>query len=148
MRGVTHILTGILAGITLYDGFLSVAITALGSLFPDIDNSGSLISSNTGIRFVSKIFAHRGFFHSLWIPIFLYILVVARPEFSIIIIPFIAGYCVHIIGDSITPKGIKLFYPLKTPRLRGSIATGSWIENIIMMILLVITIYVIARRIL
>ncbi len=148
MRGITHILTGIIAGIVLYDNFLSVVLTALGSLLPDIDNSGSLISSNTRIKLLSKIFVHRGFFHSLLIPALFYFLANEFSQLYAVLIPLTIGYCVHIFGDSLTPKGVHPLYPLKTPLIRGNIETYSLKEKFIFILLLVITVYALTRRLL
>ncbi len=50
------------------------------------------------------------------------------------LLPVIAGYLSHIVGDTMTPAGVKAFYPLSNYRLRkkeGYILVAIWILMVI-----------------
>src|SRR3989344_1487532 len=98
---------------------------ALGSLLPDVDHPESFLGKN--IRPVSTffvlIFGHRGIFHSLFIPIFLYVFFVLFLNFPLVGIGLTLGYLSHLISDAFTPQGIGFFHPLIKYRVRGFITT-------------------------
>lgn len=93
--------------LTLYGSGL-----VLGSLIPDIDHPNSAVSRKVPIvpGIISSLFGHRTFFHSL-----LFVALVAAGLFSFIpfmlYLGFLIGIVSHLIGDMMTVRGIKLFYP-------------------------------------
>ena len=122
MTGKTHTSCGLLVGaltIEYYqtDLFTSITIMTLAvisSLLPDICHTQSRIGRRFKVLsfFVRILFGHRTFTHSLLfisiIGILLYI--IQTPEYYLVSI--ILGLLSHVILDILTPKGVKLFYPL------------------------------------
>ncbi|MFS1516452.1 metal-dependent hydrolase [Bacillus sp. SCS-151] len=104
---------------------------AIGALLPDIDHPKSKISNKVPIlpSIISRFFTHRTFFHSLLfvgILTFLYGLLPAS-----LVTGIIFGTASHILGDMLTPAGVKLFYPFGLYiRLPLTFKTGGSIEQI------------------
>ncbi len=111
-----------------------VVATYIGSLFPDIDTRTSKLGKKMKISsaIVSKLFGHRGFFHS---PLFVAIafLLCWRiflwqniMDYSVIFLGFIAGMLTHLACDMATKGGLPLFYPYNRKRFSISvIESGS-----------------------
>jgi len=82
---------------------------------------------------------HRKLFHNLWVlVIFLFIgfsLNVFDREGGII---FSIGFVSHLIGDSLTHKGIMPLWPVKKPKFNGPIKTGGLGEYLIVLLLLIL----------
>ncbi|MCY1024749.1 metal-dependent hydrolase [Mammaliicoccus sciuri] len=122
MTGKTHLSCGIFIGSSLsiyygediFTSFTIVSLCGVASLVPDICH----FKSNLGkkifpISFIVRlIFGHRTFTHSL---LFLFLIFwglrsISAPEPYLV--SFILGMLSHIILDMLTPRGVKLFYPL------------------------------------
>ena len=94
---------------------------AIGGLLPDLDHPKSALGRR--IPFISlplaAVFGHRGMTHSLFAAAGLLLLLVAvttSPAYVLLetlITPFCIGYLSHLLGDSLTPSGIPLFWPHK-----------------------------------
>lgn len=122
MTGKTHASCGLLVGaLTLEyfhtDLFTSVTVITLAvisSLVPDICHAQSKI----GRRFklisylIRMVFGHRTFTHSLlFIGIIIFLLyLIQTPDYYLSSIVF--GLLSHVILDMLTPRGVKLFYPV------------------------------------
>lgn len=122
MTGKTHASCGILAGIItaqyfhtdLFTSVTIVVLSTLSSLLPDICHT----QSKFGRRFkilsyiVRLLFGHRTFTHSLsfigLIGFLLYL--IQTPMYYMVAV--VIGIASHVILDMLTPKGVKLFYPL------------------------------------
>ena len=149
MRFRTHIIFSLLIGILIIDSFdiqnkiVFVVILLIASALPDIDSYKSKIGKKIKpLSFLINIFlGHRGIFHSPFLLILISIII------SIINIEiaaaFFIGYLSHLILDSLTLKGIMLFYPFSKKRTRGLIRTGSLWENIFFILLLALCFYMI-----
>ncbi|BAP58521.1 metal-dependent hydrolase [Candidatus Tachikawaea gelatinosa] len=91
----------------------------LTCLLPDIDHTQSFIGKKLKFlsKSISRIFGHRGFTHSLFCLLNIFILQKIITNLSIIPYDigqgFFLGYLSHILADSFTPHGVKLFWPLK-----------------------------------
>ncbi|MBB1390221.1 metal-dependent hydrolase [Shewanella sp. SG44-6] len=88
-------------------------VAIFGALLPDIDHPNSTFGRR--IRPVSTVlswFSHRGITHSIWaIAGSLYVL--SAFDLSMLWIHALTiGYVSHLLGDSITPAGIKPFWPV------------------------------------
>jgi inner membrane protein len=112
MRGHTHLLlTGSLYklfyGLPSADELSLVGVLLLGSISPDIDSEYSLIGRYTPIG----VFAtHRGFFHTLLCGLLISAFIsIWGLSYGIY---FAAGYLIHLALDTLTPAGIKWFWPL------------------------------------
>ncbi len=142
----THLLLGILFFL-LAMPFLEVEPTAilffmalLGSIFPDIDEGSSRISRWAGIfgKIINFFFKHRGFFHSLpagGIAMLLLGHFLGWP----LGVAFLLGFCAHLIGDSLTPRGIQPLSPFSSWKIQGPIRTGGFLEiGLILLLILAI----------
>ena len=122
MTGKTHASCGILVGalaIEYYktDLFTSVTIVVLAviaSLLPDICHTQSKIGRKIRILsfFIRLLFGHRTFTHSILfiVIIGLGLYVIQTPQYYFMTI--ITGLISHVILDMLTPRGVKLFYPV------------------------------------
>ncbi|UXU50616.1 metal-dependent hydrolase [Staphylococcus arlettae] len=122
MTGKTHASCGFLVGalaIEYYetDLFISVTVVTLAiisSLLPDICHAQSRIGRR--FKFISIIirllFGHRTFTHSiLFVSIIAALLyMIQTPNYYLITI--ICGLLSHVILDMLTPRGVKLLYPI------------------------------------
>lgn len=107
-----------------------IALILVATAFPDIDNLNSYISRKAKIfsRIVHFFFRHREFFHSLvFVAISSFLLMFLSANVAL---PFFIGYSLHILADSFTIDGIRIFWPLKT-RTKGRIRTNGLTEKII-----------------
>tara|TARA_Y100000310_G_scaffold311948_1_gene358745 strand:- start:230 stop:682 length:453 start_codon:yes stop_codon:yes gene_type:complete len=141
----THILLGITLFLLLADtigGSLGVFLfVLLGSILPDIDSKGSIINQWMGIfgTFAVFISKHRGLFHSL----LFFGLISSIIGYGLNLsfgIALLVGYAAHMIGDGITPMGVKMFYPFSTFTIRGPIRVGGVLESGIMVLLVVVVV--------
>jgi inner membrane protein len=119
-----------------------LVIMLFGSILPDIDEPKSKINRWSGIfGTILTFFAkHRGFFHSLlFIAIACFFVnLVWNSYYSMALF---LGFLAHMIGDGITPMGIKLFYPISHFRIRGPFRVGGGAEKVIMALLLVFIVW-------
>ena len=146
----THLLLGIifylfsheyLAGGNVIIFFLILMVTCL---FPDIDEEHSVINRATGpfgtvIAFFTK---HRGFFHSifLYLGLFVAVSIIWSNYYGWAIL---LGYLAHLLGDGMTPMGVKIFHPFHNFKIRGPIRAGSTVEGILLIILIIIVIKIV-----
>ncbi len=154
MNRWTHFATGLLAGQLFfykpptYDN-LSVLMTAVGSLLPDMDQRMGL-----GFGDDSSMIKHRGFTHTFLFAAVIYGLgyllkPVAGRYFSIdfmhlIVIPLCCGILVHLFVDSMNTAGIQPFLPFSsvhiwlfaTPwsgkkRINQTLGTTCWQDQLL-----------------
>lgn len=160
MLGPTHALAGatsagllLVKGNTNYPFILLAAIAAIAALLPDLDGSESTIENVKLLGFkplkfpgwlIDKLFAHRGFLHSLMAMVFLIFVLLGFFSWlpKEIVLAITLGYASHIVTDSLTPLGLPWLYPLEW---RGrllpkwlAIRTGSIGETLFFVLLLVL----------
>ena len=153
MMFFAHLLFGILSGLlacsflNCNNSILFITIAAAASVLPDIDHLHSKVSRKLPPFAVitTFLFSHRGFIHSLW-PLLLLYIVISRVD-SLIAAAFLVGYLSHLLLDATTTRGIRFFYPLPF-KIKGFIRTNSFLEKIITLVLLIIVIAVIFTKIL
>ena len=119
------------------DAFGTMA-AAIGGLLPDLDHPESVLGRR--VPFISaplaRTFGHRGMTHSLFaVSILLVALVVITTMYawvgvSWLVPPLIVGYLSHILGDSMTPSGVPLFWPRKRTYSFNLFKTWSWQETV------------------
>jgi inner membrane protein len=132
MQGRTHFAAGALLGYCL-GGFPGMAVSAVSSLVPDVDcpdsTFGNLIKPVSWA--VSTAVGHRTLFHALWIPLFLYF---SLPQ------PYglwsASGYISHLVLDSLTPEGVRPFWPLPLRVSLPLVPTGSLLENFLLFLVI------------
>jgi membrane-bound metal-dependent hydrolase YbcI (DUF457 family) len=113
------------------------------AFFVDIDAKKSKLGDNWFLRPLQWFMSHRGFFHSI----------LALSIFSAIIysfnksagLGFFTGYLLHLILDALTPNGIKFFWPFIHFKIRFLIKSGSIIEEILFVLILLLDIYLCIR---
>lgn len=129
MEKMTHLIMAFLVlvifGFVLNFPIYMSIFAFVGVLIPDLD--------------VKPRRYHRKLFHNLWVlVIFLFIgfsLNVFDREGGII---FSIGFVSHLIGDSLTHKGIMPLWPVKKPKFNGPIKTGGLGEYLIVLLLLIL----------
>ncbi len=140
MLAKTHITVGLLFGL-LFIQFIEInsltkffsyfALVLIGSILPDIDHPSSLINKKVKIsKIFTFLFNHRGFTHSIFMPIILLGILWHFLELFYGISLFI-GYIAHLFADAITLEGICFLHPLSNFKIKGILRTGSFIEKIV-----------------
>ncbi len=143
----THFAFGLLIALLSLDFFniqnklLFVLITMFFSIFPDIDDTKSKIGKKNKLisRIVNFFFGHRGFFHSIYIPLILFFVFYnLNNEIGVAIL---VGYFSHLFMDALTRKGIRPFYPLIKKNINGFFKTNSILEKILFLIVVLLDLY-------
>lgn len=125
MAGVLWVNHGGLVDSHVFGSLALVTATGVGALAPDLDEENSIASQKWGL-FLSKIFQHRGFMHSVfgwlvwsWIWLWLFHLAFGMtwrsgPEFFSWMIWFglTLGYFLHLLEDSFSVAGVRWLNPL------------------------------------
>jgi inner membrane protein len=141
----THLLLGIcfffLFNNYLGNNYIIFLLVLLGAILPDIDEDNSKINKGAGVvgSVVGFLVKHRGIFHSVLFALFLFFIIDFVWGFNYGL-ALLVGYMSHLVGDSLTPMGIQVFYPFSKFKIRGPIRVGSTGEWIILfgLILLVV----------
>jgi len=112
--------------------FILVAIIA--AYLPDIDTKFSVLGKKKTFRILQFFTKHRGMIHSFtFLAIITILFVLFLP---VLALPFFLGYGLHLLADSFTITGIKLFYPFKK-KTSWKIRTGGKSETIIFVAFLI-----------
>ena len=143
----THLAFAFLAALLSIE-FLSVntpilflLIVLFFSVFPDIDYSKSKIGQKNKLlsRTINFFFGHRGFFHSVWIPLIFFIIFY---NFNLEIgVAALLGYASHLFLDSLTRTGINPLFPLIDKKFRWFIKTNSLMEKMLFFVIFFTDIY-------
>ncbi len=112
----------------------------LGSILPDIDVDGSTIT-----RILPKIpIEHRTITHSI-LALFAFSLLASLVSVQFGIGIF-SGFLSHLLFDAMNPTGVPFFYPFIKKKYRFSrIRTGSILENVLFIILLIVDFLILSR---
>lgn len=122
-------------------------IVGFAALLPDIDHPDSLLGRR--VKFVSVPLSYlqgdrrllpwnenthsRGITHSIW-PLAGCLYLIAGQQS--IAIAFAFGFCAHILGDALTPAGVRFLWPLSTViRAPLTFRTGGLVEYLVTMTL-------------
>jgi len=147
MMYYTHLAFGFLIAllsIELFDiqnKLIFILIGVFFSIFPDIDERKSKIGRKYKFTsaIINFIFGHRGFFHSIYIPLILYLIFYyINNEIGIAIL---AGYFSHLFMDAMTKNGIRPLYPFVNKRINGPIKTNSLLEKVLFLMLILLILY-------
>ena len=122
---------------------LFIPLVLLSSFLPDIDIHTSKIGQKFKVSsfIINKIFHHRGFFHSIFFPLLLYIIFNYIFELKKIALILFIGTLSHIILDLFTVEGIAFFTPFFHKRINGFIKTGGISEKIFFILILFISLF-------
>lgn len=147
MRGTTHAIAGLAAGVAIAPDQPLVWLAGLvGGLLPDIDHAKSIIN-----RFfppgliVALMLSHRGITHTALATAGV-IGAGSRLLPEPVAVALAAGYSLHLVADMTTVQGIPLLYPFRynlrlLPKFLAS-WFGFWLEVAVMIISLLVILYV------
>ena len=153
MMYYTHVLFSIFVSLIAIDYFnikdkvIFLLIALFFSLLPDIDESRSKIGRRNKLisKTIGFIFGHRGIFHTIYIPLVLFVLL-DLINFEIAFACLI-GYFSHLLLDALTKNGIKPFYPLFNIKIRGFFKTNSIFEKLFFLALVFVNLLIILKYI-
>ena len=137
MMGKTHLAAGILAGeitalayyrASIIPALIVIGTAAIGSLLPDIDHPGSLLSSSTRLschisNSIAAVTPHRGLTHTpifagLIIAVLYYFLQQRISYCDPICIGLAVGILSHLVLDTLTERGVMWAWPIIPNHLR------------------------------
>jgi len=143
----THLAFGLLASLMSIEFFninnrlIFILIALFFSIFPDIDETKSKMGKKYRLtsKVINSVFGHRGFFHSIYMPLSLYaVFYNVNVEVGIAIL---VGYLSHLLMDAITKHGIRPLYPIVNKKINGFVKTNSLLEKILFLIILFFDFY-------
>ena len=121
--------------------FLGIAI--FSALLPDLDHPQSKLGRKVFVsRIFNILFGHRGFFHAIWIPLAIWLILSFGLGMSYGSAVFIC-YFSHLFSDGIKKAGVYLVHPLHQLRLQGFIETGGVVEHLVFFAVIVLSIILI-----
>lgn len=153
MTGKTHVAVGVMttAAIAVLKpkGFdvlgahvipvLSILSAVPGSKLPDIDIQQS--SMGRRHKFISRMLKHRGFTHTLIIPLVLLailfilgryvrLIYIIEAVLGSLVFGILVGWVMHIFADMFNKKGVPLLYPISSGHLHiATVKTRHWTEK-------------------
>lgn len=149
----THAAFGFLFGLLAasyvnINKYAFLAAVIFGSLFVDIDEDNSYIGRKAGFlsSVIEFLFGHRGIFHSLLMALLMFLGFYYFGYFELGL-GFLVGYISHLMADALTLEGVRMFYPFSKYTARGFIKTGSLLEKIFFIIILLAIGYMIYLKI-
>ncbi len=149
----THLLFAFLVGLFLvqemnFNSIFFIFLVLVSSFIPDIDTSNSKIGREFRVSsfVLNKLFSHRGFFHSLLLPLLFYFLFRFLVDYNQVAMAIFSGTSSHLFLDLMTKEGISLFAPFSKIRIRGFIRTNGLLEKIFFVVLLFLVVFLIAQK--
>lgn len=98
--------------ISLLSAALVLPVVGFASLLPDVDHPESTLGRRISpFSDVLALFSHRGITHSLWAVLLIFWLLNRYESESVILQSVLIGYLSHLLGDAITPAGVRLWWP-------------------------------------
>jgi|TARA_Y100000294_G_scaffold29696_2_gene25115 inner membrane protein len=143
----THLAFGIFIALLAIDFFniqnklFFILIAIMFSVFPDIDERKSKMGRENKIisTIINFMFGHRGFIHSIYIPLILYLVFYyINKEIGIAVL---TGYFSHLFTDALTKQGIRPLAPLINKKINGMIKTNSLLEKTFFLIITLLILY-------
>jgi inner membrane protein len=112
---------------------ICLGLAVAGSLLPDIDHPKSWAGRRTRpvSTFIASTFSHRGITHSAIAVIGLAMLLVHAGHRSCGVSALVVGYLSHLAADMLTPRGLRLAWPLRGTWRLPLCRTGSAMEPVI-----------------
>ena len=139
----THLAFGILVGLAvteffdISDKWLFMAHVTGSAILADLDIPVSKIG---GIFkplswLLNILFGHRGFMHTIFFPLIIYILLTLLDK-HFWAGAFFLGYMSHLVADMMNLKGIYFFYPISHVKMNGFIRTGGILEYFLFILMI------------
>ena len=145
----THLVFAILIALLLFNKFniFLLIILILSSFIPDIDIQTSKIGKKFKILsfLTNKLFSHRGFFHSIILPLIFYFIFTYIFNLQEIGLVVFIGISSHLFLDMLTKEGIAFFSPFIQKKINGFITTGGILELILFLVILFFNFFIIFR---
>lgn len=147
----THMAFGFLAGVLFFpvfhhSWFIFLPLCILGSIIPDIDHENSKINRFFPVtKWVPNFFSHRGFFHTVF-PVILIYLIFHSARADVVGIPLAVGYLSHLFSDSLTESGVNFLHPVSKLRMSGFIRTNTFLEFVVFGIVVCLVFFVVIKR--
>lgn len=137
--------------------FWALGFILLSTAFVDIDSRNSKFGNKWYFRPLQWLTRHRGVIHSLFAAVFLSLIVgfllspLGGPLMSEFWglwagFGFFVGYVSHLFIDCFTKSGIALFWPFKF-KIKGFVKSGSWVEDVIFVLLILGNIFIVGKMI-
>lgn len=125
MKGTTHLASGLVLAAMAPTQTLAVSAgLVVGSLLPDIDTKSSLLGRHVPI--LPKLLKHRGFTHSLILPLVLFLFDPTRA--------LSVGMLAHLLLDAFNPDGIPILWPCKKrfsiPFVNKVMKSGGFVDGL------------------
>jgi inner membrane protein len=148
MLSKTHLMFSVLMFLLIIGSFkgqlLFLIFLFIGTLFVDIDSKNSKFGKKWFLRPLQWSVSHRGIFHTLFMGLFIGILIWLISKNAGY--GFMFGYGFHLLLDCFNPSGVNLFWPiLKTKITFMNIRAGGEIENIFFVLMLLLNVFLIFR---
>lgn len=117
---------------------VSLSLAVLGSLLPDIDHPKSWVGKKTRplSNVISTVLGHRGVTHSLVAVAACGWLALHASVPAEIAWPLAIGYLSHLAGDLLTPRGLRLMWPVKGTWALPVCRTGGAFEPLVVALVL------------
>lgn len=119
-----------------------IIVLIICTFLPDIDISQSYLGKHKILRPIQWVVKHRGVFHSFTFAII--VALIFTFYVPVLALPFFLGYGGHLLGDAMTPDGIRPFWPSKS-EMKWKIRTNGRVEKILFYVLVVINILLLIR---
>jgi inner membrane protein len=149
MMAHTHMAFGLLFGLLSLsfihpaNKYIFIGIAIFSSLLPDLDHPQSKLGRKLCFsRIFNILFGHRGFFHAIWIPIAVWLILSLGFGVAYGSAVFI-GYFAHLFSDGLTKSGVNLVHPLHQLRIQGFIETGGVVEHLVFFAVVILSIILI-----
>jgi inner membrane protein len=120
----------------LHPAYLSLAVA--GALLPDIDHPASWVGRRARplSTVLASVLGHRGVTHSL-VAVAALVALLSHAGFRrSIVAALCVGYLSHLAADMLTPRGLRLAWPLRRTWTLPVCRTGSPAETVIVTLLL------------
>lgn len=143
----THLVIGVFLillfiPVVAFNKMLFIGVVLLSTFLPDMDMSKSYLGKYKILRPLQWVVKHRGAFHSFTFAVFLTFIFMF--EYPVLALPFFLGYAGHLIGDALTPDGIRPWWPLEG-EIKWRIRTGGKREKIIFYVVVLANIVLFIR---
>ncbi len=146
----THLVTAVLVYFIMLEflvvdsPMLFLIFVMLGAIFVDVDSRKSKVGRGWWFRPLQCFVKHRGVFHSLLMGLLLGLVIGLVHLWAGI--GFFVGYTVHLLGDMMTPAGVRVLYPIYNRKISfGLIRSGKLVEEILFVLVLLIDVFLGAR---
>jgi inner membrane protein len=110
-----------------------LVVAVAGSLLPDIDHPTSWVGRRLRpiSTVVSRVFGHRGITHSAVAVVALVVVLLYGGYARAMTSALVVGYLSHLAADMLTPRGLRLAWPLRTTWRLPLCNTGSRAEAVV-----------------